>query len=151
MEIDHFDPTLTGADRHRYSNLMWSTRLCNNAKLNYWPTAADRKRGIRFLNPCEEWDYGVQIFEDPLTHELIGKTPAALYHIRILRLNHESFVWERRLRADLLQILEDAKTVRRLHGPFEDILDRLQDLRARLNILIPPIQYELLLQGSPPS
>jgi hypothetical protein len=95
MEIDHFNPMLTGEARHSYRNLMWSTRLCNNAKRKYWPSSAERKRGIRFLNPCAEWDYGECIFENPVTHELIGKTPAARYHIEMLRLNNESFVWER--------------------------------------------------------
>jgi hypothetical protein len=101
MEVDHFNPTLTGKRRHQYRNLMWAARLCNNAKRDYWPSSAERKRGIRFLNPCEEWDYGECIFEDPITHELIGKTLAARYHIRMLQLNHESFVWERRTRAQL--------------------------------------------------
>src|SRR5271165_2628222 len=103
MEIDHFNPRLTGASRHRYHNLMWSTRLCNNAKRDYWPNSAERKMGVRFLNPCEEWDYGVCVFEYPLTHELIGKTPAARYHIKMLQLNHESFTSERKMRAQLIK------------------------------------------------
>ena len=32
MEIDHFDPTLEGAARNRYSNLMLATAHCNNFK-----------------------------------------------------------------------------------------------------------------------
>jgi hypothetical protein len=147
MEVDHFNPQLTGWTRHRYRNLMWSTRLCNNAKRDYWPSSAERKRGIRFLNPCEEWDYGVHIFENPVTHELIGKTDAARYHIRMLRLNHETFVWERRTRAELSQLLDDENSAKLLKGSFEEILNRLQDLRARFNILIPPIPYELVLQA----
>lgn len=151
MEIDHFNPKLSGAARHRYSNLMWSTRLCNNAKRNYWPNAADRRAGLRFLNPCEEWDYGVHISEDPITHELIGKTPAARYHIRMLRLNDESFIWERRTRAELSQHLSDANTAKLLKGSFEDILSWFQSLREKLDILIPPIPYELQLRARNPS
>jgi hypothetical protein len=145
MEIDHFDPTLKGAARHKYRNLMWSTRLCNNAKLRYWPSLADRRKGIRFLNPCKEWDYGLCIFENPITHELIGKTPAARYHIEILRLNDESFIFERSLRTTLSELFKNPKVS--LEGSFKEIQKRIKAEREKLEILIPPIPYELVLQS----
>jgi hypothetical protein len=143
MEVDHFNPELTGQPRHLYRNLMWSTRICNNAKRDYWPSSAEQKKGARFLNPCEEWDYGVHIFENPVTHELIGKTAAGRYHIQMLRLNHETFVWERTVRAELLQHLNSPKL---LQGPFEEIRGQIRALREKLDVLIPPIPYELVLQ-----
>jgi hypothetical protein len=143
MEVDHFNPTLTGSRRHKYRNLMWSTRLCNNAKRDYWPNSADRKMGIRFLNPCEEWDYGKCIFENPLTHELIGKTPAARYHIRMLQLNHESFTSERKMRAQLVKYCR-GKIV--LPGSWGEIQNQIKEIREMLETLIPPIHYELVLQ-----
>src|SRR5712691_4203012 len=63
MEIDHFDPTIKGRKRHRYSNLFLASRYCNNKKWKNWPTANERAQGLRFLNCCEEWDYGEHIFE----------------------------------------------------------------------------------------
>lgn len=148
MEIDHFNPTLSKTARHRYRNLMWSTRLCNNAKRDYWPTPAERKKGVRFLNPCEEWDYGSQIFEDPVTHELIGVTPAAKYQIIMLRLNRETFVWERRERTKLIRQLKSVYTFR--GAAFEELLTKIKEIKESLEILIPPIPYHLALHNPEP-
>ena len=41
-----------------------------------------KKLGVRFLNPTKEQDYGVHIFEDAVTHELVGASPAGRYHLR---------------------------------------------------------------------
>jgi 5-methylcytosine-specific restriction endonuclease McrA len=81
MEIDHFDPTIKGRDRHRYENLFLSTRHCNNKKQGNWPTDDEQARGIRLLNCCAEQDYGVHIFEDTSTHHLVGVTPQGRFHI----------------------------------------------------------------------
>lgn len=145
MEIDHFNPKLGGSARHRYRNLMWSTRLCNNAKSDYWPTSEERKTGVRFLNPCEEWDYGVHIFEDPVTHELVGRTPAGKFHVKILRLNQETFIWERRERAKLIQHLSDIRIFR--GTPYSEILALIKEIKEGLEIRIPLIPYELTLQN----
>src|SRR6266403_591999 len=51
MEIDHFDPTLSGAARNAYSNLMLATRHCNNMKSDGWPTPKQIAAGSRLLNP----------------------------------------------------------------------------------------------------
>jgi len=64
-------------------------RHCNGKKSNTWPSKAELAAGCRFLNPCEEMDYGEQIFEDPLTNRLVGITPAAIWHIRICALNSD--------------------------------------------------------------
>ena len=77
MEVDHFDPTLEGEERNAYSNLLLATRHCNLAKGDRWPNEEDRAAGIRFLNPCEEQDYGVHLFEDPVTNELSARHPPA--------------------------------------------------------------------------
>jgi hypothetical protein len=144
MEVDHFNPQLTGRARNDYRNLMWSTRLCNNAKRVYWPSVADQKKGVRFLNPCEEWDYGNHIFEDPVTHKLVGGTAAGVYHIRMLRLNHETFIWERTVRAQLQQHLSIPAQFK---GSFEEIQDQIKALREQINILIPELPSELVLQA----
>jgi hypothetical protein len=83
MEIDHFNPLLKGFERHRYENLFLATRHCNGAKSDTWPSKVARKRGIHFLNPCQELDYGVHIFEHPITHRLIGVTPSGDFHITV--------------------------------------------------------------------
>jgi len=68
-------------------------------KCDHWPTKTEASDGCRFLNPCEEMDYGEQIFEDPDTHRLVGTTPAAIWHIRICALNADPLVNEREKRA----------------------------------------------------
>jgi hypothetical protein len=69
---------------------------------------------------------------------------AGRYHIRMLRLNDETFVWERQMRAQLRQHLNRP---RQFQGSFEEIQNELKALRDRLDILIPEIPNELVLEG----
>jgi hypothetical protein len=137
MEIDHFDPTLTGAARNAYSNLMLATRHCNNMKRDAWPTATQSKMGYRLLNPTKEMDYGVDIFENPQTQELVSATPAGQYHIDMLDLNHETFVWERRKRAQYIHLMNSSPAL--LAGTFGELRDLMTFVREQIELLIPPI------------
>lgn len=101
IDIDHHNPHLPKDKRNQYKNLILASRHCNGKKGDRWPTPEQRKLGLRFLNPCEEMDYGVHIFEDPETFELWGATPAGIYHIRYLDLNADHLVRERRRRHEL--------------------------------------------------
>lgn len=116
LEVDHFNPHLNSKVRNRYANLMPSIRHCNGKKTNTWPSEAQLRKQIRFLNPCVEDDYDVQIFEDPLTHQLVGTTPAGKFHIRQLDLNAPFLVEERRFRSELHKLLK--KGVVRYKGDF---------------------------------
>lgn len=136
MEIDHFDPTIKGRDRHRYENLFLSTRHCNNKKHGNWPTPEQQARGVRFLNCCVEVDYGEHIFEDPSTHELVGATPEGKYHIRTLDLNAAHFVDERRLRTQVRKVLFEEHKLVKESGAAMRVF---HILRTELNYLIPPI------------
>jgi hypothetical protein len=104
-EIDHFNPTSGNRFRNHYSNLFLSSRHCNGAKSDHWPRLADRKRGIRYLNPCKEIDYGVAILENRDTGELIGQSPSAKYHIHKLDLNAPFLVELRLERTALIRLL----------------------------------------------
>lgn len=137
MEIDHFDPTLRGAARDAYSNLMLATRHCNNMKKSWWPSAGQIAAGLRLLNPTKEADYGVHIFEDPETHELVGATPEASYHIDILDLNHETFVSERRDRAVYFDLCGRAPIT--LIGQLYILQSLLDILRRQFERFIPYI------------
>jgi HNH endonuclease len=137
MEIDHFDPTIKGRDRHCYENLFLSTRYCNNKKHGNWPTDEQQARGVRFLNCCNEVDYGEHIFEDPDTYELVGVTPEGRYQIRTLDLNAAHFVDERRLRTQIRQLLfEEHKIVKESDAAIRVF----HILKTELNYLIPPIE-----------
>jgi hypothetical protein len=57
------------------------------------------------LNCCNEADYGVHIFEDPDSHEVVGVTPEGKYHVRNCDLNAPHFIEERAERAELWRIL----------------------------------------------
>lgn len=111
LHVDHFNPTLTHPDRNRYGNLFLASSHCNGLKSNTWPTRAERKRDKRFLNPRREMDYGGQIFEVPETHRLVGTTPAARYHIRILGLNAPHLVNLRKERSNLHELLQETPVV----------------------------------------
>jgi len=142
MEVDHFNPNLRGPARNNYSNLFPATRHCNGAKQDTWPTAQLAKLGVRFLNPSKEQDYGVHIFEDPTSHQLVGTTPAGKYHIRCCDLNAPHLVLERAERARLRCILNDYPVTTKL--PIQipsqgQLLDASSVLRAILENMIPQI------------
>jgi len=110
------------------------------------PPRRNAKPGPGFLNPCEEWDYGLHIFEDPITHELFGKTEAGKYHVKALRLNRETFVWERRERAKLIEPLNSPQILPP-STPFEELRSLIRDIKEHLEILVPEIPYGLTLKN----
>lgn len=144
MEIDHFDPTIPGRARNRYENLFLSSRFCNGRKQGNWPDAADQAKGVRFLNCCEELDYGQHIFEDPDTHCVFGVTPAGKYHVRILDLNAPHLVEERAERARYRHLLYKA---RKLVKQPESAVEAFRVLKTQLDYLIPEIPYRTPPQG----
>ncbi len=133
MEVDHFDPRKKKDAIQKYSNLMPSARLCNSMKGNKWPTPHQRRvKGLRFLNPTEELDYDHVIFENPDTHELVGTTPAARYHIIVLHLNDDFFINQRRDRTLFWQMMSLPGV---LHGN-----ELVEETKASFAKLIPPIR-----------
>ena len=139
MEVDHFNPTLPNRLRHHYSNLFLATRHCNGAKARNWPTSAQLKKGIRFLDCCQEQDYGAHIFENPETHRVYGVSPAGRYQVRMCDLNAPHFVHERRQRAELNKILTSSFAIIRDLGTALELTNLVRlpaDISARM---IPPI------------
>ena len=137
MEVDHFNPRLKGQARHRYKNLFLASRVCNNAKSDSWPTAREAAAGIRLIDPTVEGDYGVQIFEDPITHELVGTTPAARYHIDIMDLNAESFFDERRCRSAAAKLMKTRPA--RISGDLSQAREAIRVVLQLIERWIPPI------------
>ena len=139
MEVDHFNPTLPNRLRHQYSNLFLATRHCNGSKAQNWPTHAQLKQGIRFLDCCREADYGVHIFENPETHRVYGISPAGRYHVRRCDLNAPHFVRERRDRAELNKILTSSLAIIRDLGKALELANLVRLLRDISAKMIPPI------------
>ena len=141
MCVDHVNPTLAGRKKHVYTNLVPAVSQCNGKKLANWPTKDDRKNGIRFLDPCSEQDYGEHLFEDPETHELVAASAAGQYHIDMLDLNAETFVWERKARADFA--LLSGSGAKQFSGTFSQIKSKvvgMMDIVANsFDFFIPPI------------
>ncbi|HBJ87809.1 MAG TPA: hypothetical protein DDZ88_28915 [Verrucomicrobiales bacterium] len=131
LEVEHFDPRTKKHPIQKYSNLMSAARRCNSRKGNYWPSPEERNQGIKFIDPTLEHDYGVQIFEDPLTHKLVGTTPAGKFQIRMLGLNDDFFIRHRRDRARMRAMIAMPFI---LHGalPVEQVKQRIEEM-------IPPI------------
>lgn len=142
-EVDHFNPHKKCDQIQDYNNLFLASRHCNGSKWHTWPSPAQQKKGIRFLNCCEEEDYGECIFEDKNSHELIGTTPAAIWHIITLDLNASFLVKERRKRAEIKEIL--SRPVQLRNGLASDIMQLLSDalaaLKSEKEYLIPDIPY----------
>lgn len=131
LEVEHFDPRAKKHPIQKYSNLMPAVRKCNSRKGDYWPTPEERRQGIRFIDPCVEQDYGFQIFEDSSTHKLVGTTSAARFQIRMLGLNDEFFVRQRRDRTRLRNLMAMPGI---MHG-----LEPVEQVKQRVEQMIPPI------------
>lgn len=140
MDVDHFDPRKKRDYLQSYENLYLACRHCNGKKSDQWPSKEERSRGIRFLDCCAEKDYGIHIFEDPVTHKVFGVTPAGKYHVRILDLNDEFLVQQRQFRAQLLFFLRHAMATMK-GGSFEALALTIAVLTNHLKTLIPEIPY----------
>jgi hypothetical protein len=138
LEVDHFDPRRKKDLIQSYDNLFPASRHCNGKKSDTWPTKAEFAAGCRFLNPCEEMDYGEQIFEVPGTHRLVGTTPAAVWHIRVCGLNADHLVNERRKRAEYRATLNKTGVIR-IKGNHEDVAKLIEQFRAEVETMIPEI------------
>lgn len=137
LEVDHFDPRKKKDLIQRFDNLFPASRHCNGKKSNHWPNKAETAAGCRFLNPCEELDYGDQIFEDPDTHRLVGTTPAAIWHIRICALNADQLVNERSKRAKYVDQLKN-KAIR-VKRALDEVGELIGSFRAEVETMIPEI------------
>lgn len=146
MEVDHFNPRRKRDTYQKYDNLYLATRHCNGAKRDRWESNKDRKRGARFLNCCEEADYGVHILEDPETHEVVGVTPEGIYHVRNCDLNAPHLIQERKQRTQLLSLLENTPLDIRRDGDgtqanTEAVLKIYAALTTVVGEMIPKIKY----------
>ena len=139
MEVDHFNPRLPARLRNRYDNLYLASRHCNNSKRQHWPTTAQVREGIRFLDCCREWDYGEHIFEDARTHRVKGVTPAGKYHVRMCDLNAPHLVSERKIRSQLRRVLISSPAIIRDLEKALEVSNLLKLLHGIADRLIPPI------------
>ena len=137
LEVDHFDPRLKRELIQNYGNLFPASRHCNGKKSDTWPNKEELASGCRFLNPCEEMDYGEQVFEDPATHRLVGTTRAAVWHIRVCGLNADHLVYERRRRAD--HWTEIKRTTVLVKGNHEEVMELIRRFREEVELMIPEI------------
>jgi hypothetical protein len=139
MHVDHHNPKLKR--KSRYENLFPAYGPCNESKSDHWPTDAQMAEGIRFLNPCRETDYNEQVFEDPDTHELVGTTVAARYHILMLDLNSHNLVEHRRERAILTKAI-NIPVMSRSGDPNDDatLLVIIRSFTDLLKLKIPAIK-----------
>jgi len=138
MQIDHFDPRQKKNRIQVYANLFLADAHCNGTKSDTWPDKEESDNGLRFLNCCEEQDYGHCIFEDPETHELVGTTPAAIYHIEMIDLNAPHLVDNRRRRAEIRDLLNRPSYLFVKDGPIVCQISKTLEKIAEVE-LIPPI------------
>lgn len=137
LEVDHFDPRRKKDLIQDYNNLFPASRHCNGKKSDTWPNKAELAAGCRFLNPCEEMDYGEQIFENPMTHELVRATLAARWHIRVCGLNADHLVRERRRRAKHWQTVKGVAI--KVKGDHFRASEIIKNYREEIELMIPEI------------
>lgn len=147
MQVDHFDPRQKKDRTQRYSNLFLADAHCNGTKSDTWPSREERGVGLRFLNCCEEVDYGCFIFEDPATHELVGTTPAAIYHIEMIDLNAPHLINDRRKRSEIRALLTKKGYLDVKDGPkvyeVSTMLERIAEEELIPPIPPPPVEDQL--------
>jgi hypothetical protein len=155
--IDHLKPRSKGGCVNAYANLYWSRFPCNHFKGNHWPTAAQRRQGQRFADPCQEQDYGVHFVENE-SGELAPQTPCGAYHVTALRLNRPRLTHPRLLRnakqqhlAEVLALQQELeRAVAMRSGAEAEDRQRLltfmrreiESLQAKLSVAIPLIPQE---------
>jgi len=139
LEVDHFDPRKKKDVHQQYDNLFPASRHCNGKKSDHWPTKVEEAAGVRFLNPCREMDYGVQIKEDPNSHLLVGLTPAARWHIRICALNADHLVEERRKRTKYIELLKNKSVVVKRNRTLDTTVHVIRAFREEVELMIPEI------------
>jgi hypothetical protein len=140
MAVDHFDPRKKKDKVQSYDNLMPATSHCNHVKRATWPSDEDLALGMRFIDPSKEDDYGVQIFEDPRTFELVATTPAGWYHIENCGLNAQSLINKRRDRAVWRKVIEAGNAMPPEVLSYDKVIDDSRGLlQATVDDKIPPI------------
>ena len=137
LEVDHFDPRQKKDLIQNYHNLFPASRHCNGKKSDAWPTKAELAAGCRFLNPCQEMDYGEQIFEKSDTHELVGLTTAARWHIRVCGLNADHLIQERRRRAKHWNTIKNVGV--KIKGDHQRARELATSFREEVQLMIPEI------------
>ena len=144
MEIDHFNPKKKRDHIQEYSNLFLSSGHCNRMKGGRWPNKRDFQNGLRFLNCCKEMDYGIHIFEDPDTHEVVGVTPEGRYHVRCCDLNDRNFVEERKRRSELWRVLNARPVTLKLGWSLPEEFRLLKAIAAEMIPEIPLLSGDAL-------
>ncbi len=139
MHIDHFDPK-SRSDLHKYANLFLADGGCNLYKGKKWPSSGEKRKGLRFLDCCREHDYEFQIFEDEKTHELVGVTPAAKYHISMIGLNAPHLIKKRAYRAKMHEIFNNVAVVASPAIGFEALQRLVESYKNVLDTCIPLIR-----------
>jgi hypothetical protein len=144
LHVEHFNPNLKKEEIQAYENLFPVSHTCNTVKGKKWPSDEELRAGLRFLNCCEEIDYGEHIVENATSHELVPTSPAASFHLRWCGLKGgktgEYFRTQRQERTKLWQILE-TYGVTPENADFVQVPDAL--VQAMINVaqeLIPPIK-----------
>ena len=130
MQIDHFDPRKNDDKIQEYSNLFLSDAHCNGAKHDIWPTADEQAVCCRFLNCCDEYDYGT----------------VATYHIEMIDLNDPGLVDSRRFRAEIMAKLECARENAESNPKIMEAVDKLSKMAHELipDIPAPPGYWTIL-------
>lgn len=141
MEVDHFDPRTKTKTRQSYFDYVLATAHCNGKKWDYPLTGKPRRKirgAVPLINPCEERDYGLHIFEDPRSCRLWGATERGRTQIRQLDLNAPHFVEERRMRAYDWSLIENPGPIRaNPKEPLDKIADVINQLRRHAEQSIP--------------
>jgi hypothetical protein len=137
MEVDHFNPHKKNDAIQNYEDLFLASRHCNGAKSDTWPTRKERLSGMKFLNCCEENDYGVHILEDPDTHKVVGVTPEGRYHVRHCELNAKHLVEERKERAELWNMIENEAVTFKKGPVLPEAYDLLKKQAEKMVLKIP--------------
>lgn len=85
--VDHYRPKEKfPALVSRYANLFYACNACNSRKSDFWPSAAERGKGIFIPNPCDHRMASHVRFRGA---EVRGRSVAGKWMIELLQLDHD--------------------------------------------------------------
>jgi len=121
MSIDHFRPK--AQFKHliaEYANLYYCCGPCNDRKSDHWPDATQRRRGMRFVDVCQDhWDDHLEVVNDMIA----ARTSAGRYTLEKLKLDRPALAQRiRRLRMDIEAAENGLQKIDRIRQRDGDVL-----------------------------
>lgn len=135
--IDHYRPKSKFPHLiNDYNNLLYSCRICNRTKGNYWPNFAEELFDKIVLNPRND---AIDKHINKASHNWKGNTKQGAWNIEFMKLSSPSLIKTRKDREKIQNIIYDYSLTLR------DVNTLLEESKNNSNV-IEISEYERMLQ-----